>query len=245
MHQPPLSTLLVEDSGNVYAAGKGKRKLLHLKKPPILCDDALLSPACWLKAAASKLSYPLQIFFPFRGLDSGPIYPRLPHDRALVQGIQQLRPWSQCILGLLIRHPLPSSLVLLRPLRCLFLNADLVKLEDRLWCMGRKLFWRTFVGNFAEVALYLTLNPSFFPSLATSCFFRGPFIGLPTTLGEYPATSTCRLNEQNLFLVARERDYTSNESLAMSAIPCRGKNVSQLTRNLNIYRSVLASENCK
>lgn len=101
--------------------------------------------------------------------------------------------------------------------------------------MSRKLFWRTFVGDFAEVALYLTLNAGFFPSLAASRFFRSSFIGLPTTFGEYPATSTSGLNEQNLFLVARERDYTSNESLAMGAISCEGTNVSQLlARNLNI-----------
>ena len=136
--------------------------------------------------------------------------------------------------------------MLLRPLRCFFFNADLVKLEDGLGCMGGKLFWRTLVGNFAKVALYLTLNASFFPSLATSCFFCSPFIGFPTTLGKYPATSTCGLNEEDLFLVARERDYTSNESLAVSAISCKARNVSQLlTRNLPTYGIVLASKDWK
>ena len=111
--------------------------------------------------------------------------------------------------------------MLLWPLRCLFLNADLVELEDRLWCMGCKLLWRSLVGYLAQVTLYLTLNPSFFPSLTTRRFFCSSFVCLPATFGKYPATATCGLNEQNLFLVARERDYPGNESLTMSAISCK------------------------
>ena len=54
----------------------------------------------------------------------------LSNDGALFQCFRQFRPWYECLFGFLIRHPLSSSLVLLRPVIGLFLNAEAIHVKE-------------------------------------------------------------------------------------------------------------------
>lgn len=170
---------------------------------------SLISRTQWLGVASLCIwKFSEELFQPLCAAAShARSFPKLFYDRTSVQSIQQLWPRGQSLLGFLIRHPLPSSLVLFRPLRGLLLNADLVELEDCLWGLRRDLIGLASVWNLAQILQYLAHYTRFFPGLTTGSFLLSSFIGLPSAFRQYPASSTRRLDQEYFLLVVRQGNH--------------------------------------
>jgi hypothetical protein len=110
--------------------------------------------------------------------------------------------------------------VLLRPDSLLLLDGRFKEMVRGLRCRGRELLGFPLLGNEAEVVVDLAYDAGFFPGFALSSILRGRFICLPSTLREDPATALRGLDEENVVLVGRERNYAGDETLTLRSVSC-------------------------
>ena len=117
----------------------------------------------------------------------------------------------------MIAHPPPLALMLLWPLLLDFRDGGLEKVVGGLRSVCGELLWFPLLRDFAQIAIDFADGAGFFPSLAT-CGLLDGLIGLPAAFGEDPTATTNRLDEQNLFAIARQGDYAGDETFALGAV---------------------------
>lgn len=87
----------------------------------------------------------------------------------------------QCLLRLTVGHPLPISLLHLRPLLQLFRDNSLKEPVRSLRSLIRRLVRLPGIVDTAKISQALNIDACFLPSLACSCSFLGRFIGFPAS----------------------------------------------------------------